>query len=103
MTPPASRAPAPASPPWGALQIALAIVVLLQVWRVPGWFPRLAIHGLPILGTVAAVALFALSNDLGRRLNSLTHPIVLAALGIVVLVALSVPGACTPAAARTSC
>jgi len=92
MTAPASRAPAPASPPWGALQIALAIVVLLQVWRVHELFPQLAIHGMPILATVAAVALFALNNDLGRRLNSLSHPIVLAALGIVVLVALSVPG-----------
>lgn len=96
MTAPSSRAPATASPPWGALQIALAIVVLLQVWRVHELFPQLAIHGLPILATVAAVTLFALSNDLGRRLNSLNHPIVRAALGIVVLVALSVPGSLYP-------
>jgi len=47
---------------WGALQIALAIVVLLQVWRIHDLFPVLAVHGVPILATVTAVALFALSN-----------------------------------------
>lgn len=103
-----SRAGVPAAPmtataattwprqPWGALQIALAMVVMLQVWRAHELFPGLAVRGLPILATVTAVALFALSNGLGRRLNSLNHPIVRAAFGILALVALSVPGSLYP-------
>src|SRR3989440_588308 len=86
---------------WGALQIALAIVVLLQVWRIHDLFPVLAVHGVPILATVTAVALFALSNDVWRRVSSLNHPIVRAALGIVLLVALSVPGSLYPGASAS--
>lgn len=85
-----------ASATWGALQVSVAVVVLLQVWRVHELFPELAIHGLPILTTVVAVTLFALSKDLGRQLRALNHPIVRTGVGIVLLVALSVPGSLYP-------
>ncbi len=81
---------------WDALQVALAILVLLQVWRVHELFPSLAISGLPILLTLAVLLLFWLNRDPRRRLTSLNGPVIYAALGILVLVALSVPGSLYP-------
>ncbi len=84
--------PAPGRLPWDALQVALMVLVLLQVWRVHELFPGLAIRGLPILMTVVAVTLLLLGRDPRRRLTSLSHPIVRTALVIVALASLSVPG-----------
>ena len=81
---------------WDELQVALAILVALQVWRVHELFPVLAVYGLPILATLVAVLIFWLDRDPRRRLDSLNHPIVYAALGILVLVLLSVPGSVYP-------
>lgn len=82
--------------PFDAFHVTLCVLVSLQVWRVHELFPGLAIHGLPILATVAAVTLFALSNGVWSRVSSLNHPITRAALGILLLVALSVPGSLYP-------
>src|SRR2546423_13432316 len=82
----------PARLPWDALQLALIVLVSLQVWRVHELFPSLAVHGLPILMTVVAVTLLLLGRDPRRRLRALNHPAVGIAGGIVALAALSVPG-----------
>src|SRR2546429_5383681 len=72
------------------------LLVSLQVWRVHELFPTLAVHGLPILTTVAAIGLFLLGRDPRRRIGSVNAPVVWAALGILGLVALSVPGSLYP-------
>jgi len=77
---------------WDALQVALAILMFLQVWRVQDLFPVLALSGLPILATCVTLLLFVLDRDRRRRLNSLTQPVVLATLGLLGMAALSVPG-----------
>jgi len=82
--------------PWDALQVALMVLVLIQVWRVHELFPGLAIHGLPILMTVVALTLFLLGRDPRRRLSVLRSSSVRIALGILVLAALSVPGSLYP-------
>jgi O-antigen ligase len=81
---------------WDALHVALSVLIALQVWRVHELFPSLAVHGLPVLATTVAVALFLLNGDLSRRIASLNGPVVRAALGIVILVALSIPGSLYP-------
>src|SRR2546421_9214961 len=86
----------PARLPWDALQVALTVLVSLQVWRVHELFPSLAVHGLPILMTVVAVTLLLLGRDPRRRLAALNHPVVRTASGIVALAALSVPGSLYP-------
>jgi O-antigen ligase len=88
--------PAPRPLPWDALQVALMVLVSLQVWRVHELFPSLAIHGLPILMTVIALTLLLLGRDPRRRLSALNHPVVRAAVGILALAALSVPGSLYP-------
>ena len=84
--------PGPARLPWDALQVALMVLVALQVWRVHELLPSLAVHGLPILMTVVAVTLLLLGRDPRRRLAALNHPVVRTASGIVALAALSIPG-----------
>ena len=103
MTVPGSIAyPSPPRPvaaarlPWDSLQLTLFLLVSLQVWRVHELFPTLAVHGLPILTTVVAIGLFLLGRDPRRRIGSVNAPVVWAALGIVALVALSVPGSLYP-------
>src|SRR5260370_4513363 len=88
-----SAAAAPAEQfKWDALQVALAILVFMQVWRVQDLFPVLALFGLPILATCVTLLLFVLDRDPRRRLSNLNQPVVLATLGLLALVALSVPG-----------
>ena len=81
---------------WDALQVALLVVLFLQVWRIQLLVRGLPLFGLPILATAAAAVLFALDRDRRRRLGRLDQPVVRFALAIVVLVALSIPGALTP-------
>ena len=94
----ARPAAAPATQPfrWDALQVALLVVLFLQVWRIQLLVRGLPLFGLPILATAAAAVLFALDRDRRRRLGRLDQPVVRFALAIVVLVALSIPGALTP-------
>ncbi len=88
-----SAAAAPAEQfKWDALQVALAILVFMQVWRVQDLFPVLALFGLPILATCVTLLLFVLDRDPRRCLSNLNQPVVLATLGLLALVALSVPG-----------
>src|SRR5437879_4618333 len=81
---------------WDALQVALVVVLLLQVWRIQLLVKGIPLYGLPILATAAAAVLFALDRDGRRSLGRLDQPVVRFALAIVALVALSVPGALNP-------
>ena len=81
---------------WDTLQVALAILVFMQVWRVQDLFPVLALYGLPILATCVTLLLFVLDRDPRRRLSRLNQPVVLSTLGLLALVALSVPGSLYP-------
>src|SRR3989441_7249805 len=74
-----------------AVLAAVAIVLLMQVWRVQELFPILAVPGLPIVATLGAGLLFFLGRSSGRALGGLDRPLVAAVLGILVLVALSIP------------
>lgn len=86
---------------WDALQAALVLVLLLEVWRVQLLVRGTPLFGLPVLATAAAAVLFALDRDPRRRLGRLDQPIVRWALGIVVLVALSIPGGLNPGRSLT--
>src|SRR3989442_11337555 len=79
-----------------AVLAAVAIVLLMQVWRVQELFPILAVPGLPIVATLGAGLLFFLGRNSGRALGGLDRPLVAAVLGILVLVALSIPGSLYP-------
>jgi len=79
-----------------AVLAAVAIVVLMQVWRVHELFPILAVPGLPIVATLGAGLLFFLGRSSGRVLGGLDRPLVAAVLGLLVLVALSIPGSLYP-------
>jgi O-antigen ligase len=81
---------------WDVLQLILAIVLALQVWRVHELFPVLAAPGLPVLATVAAVLAFWLDRNPRRRWSGLNQPVVRAALGILALATLSIPGSLYP-------
>jgi O-antigen ligase len=104
MSAPAGGAPHPGDataapwPPlkWDALQVALAVLLFLQIWRVQELFPSLALYGLPSLATLVAVVLFFLDRDPRRRCSRGHEPVVRAALGMLVLAALSVPGSLYP-------
>src|SRR3989442_1261328 len=79
-----------------AVLAVVAIVLLMQVWRVQELFPILAVPGLPIVATLGAGLLFFLGRNSGRALGGLDRPLVAAVLGILVLVALSIPGSLYP-------
>src|SRR2546429_5064839 len=79
-----------------AVLAAVALVVLMQVWRVHELFPVLAVPGLPIVATLGAGLLFFLGRSSGRALGGLDRPLVAAVLGLLVLVALSIPGSLYP-------
>ena len=90
---------APAPPQrlrWDALQVTLTVVVAMQVWRVQELFPVIAFYGLPIAATLAAMLVFWLDRDPRRRLTNLDSHVVGAALGILLLAWLSVPGSLYP-------
>src|SRR2546422_3867545 len=80
----------------GALQVTLTVVVAMQVWRVQELFPVIAFYGLPIAATLAAMLVFWLDRDPRRRLTNLDSHVVGAALGILLLAWLSVPGSLYP-------
>lgn len=81
---------------WYALHVALMVLVFLQVWHIHKLFPRLAVPGAPILATIVAVLVVVLDRDPRRRVSGLNQPVVRIALGILLLVALSVPGSLWP-------
>src|SRR5882724_8844125 len=76
------RAPQPQAPGplaktrWDALQVTLAILLLLQVWRVQGAIRGVPLLGLPVLATVVAVLLLSLDRDPRRRLSGGREPLV---------------------------
>src|SRR2546426_1134771 len=95
--PPPAPAPVPAERlRWDAVQVTLAVLLGVQVWRVHELFPILAIYGLPFAATVVALLVYWLDRDRRRRIGGLHQPVVRAAVGILALVALSVPGSLYP-------
>ena len=81
---------------WDPLLVALAVLVLIQVWGVQSLFQSLAVPGLLSVVTCVTLLLWALDRDRRRRLGSLKHPVVRAALGLLLLAALSIPGSLDP-------
>lgn len=81
---------------WDALQVALALLVFVQVWRLHDLVRGVALPGFAILCTLAALLVFCLDRDPRRRLTGLNSWVVRPALGILVLAALSVPGSLDP-------
>jgi O-antigen ligase len=81
---------------WDALLVVLALLVSIQVWRVHELVPGLKLPGLPVLCSAGALLLFWLDRDPRRRLRSLDQPVVRAALGILLLATLSIPGSIYP-------
>lgn len=81
---------------WDAVQLAVAILVFIQVWRIQDLFPTLAIPGAPVLATCGAMLLLVLDRQSQRRLSGLNQPVVRTACAIVLLVALSIPGSLYP-------
>jgi len=76
--------------------VVLALLVLVQVWRVQDLLPRITIPGLPVLGTLAVLLLLVLDRDPRRRLDSLKQPVVRAAIALLLLATLSIPGSLYP-------
>ena len=81
---------------WDAALVAVTIILLLQVWGVAYVFPILAVRGLLSIVTFVTIFLLALDRDPSRRLSSLNRPVVRAALGLLLLAALSIPGSLDP-------
>ena len=81
---------------WDALLVALALMLYTQVWRIQDIFPVLGGWGLPLAATLVALLVWGLDRDPRRRAGLLNHRVVWAALGILVLVVLSIPGGLYP-------
>ncbi len=81
---------------WDTLQVVLALLVFVQVWRIGDLLPAIAIPGLPVLGTLAVLFLLVLDQDQRRRLDTLKQPVVRAALALLLLATLSIPGSLYP-------
>ena len=81
---------------WDTLQVVLALLVLVQVWRVQDLLPVIAIPGLPVLCTLAVLLLLVLDRDPRRRLDSLKQPVVRAGVALLLLATLSIPGSLYP-------
>jgi len=81
---------------WDALLVALAILLFFQVWAVQHLFGIQAVHGVLFVATCVTLLLFALDRDSRRRLSSLNQPVVRAALGLLLLATLSIPGSLDP-------
>src|SRR6267378_7023950 len=81
---------------WDALQVVPALLVFVQVWRMQDLLPGIAIPGLPVVSTLAVLLLLVLDRHPRRRLDSLKQPVVRAALALLVLATLSIPGSLYP-------
>ena len=81
---------------WDTLQVVLALLVFVQVWRIHDLLPGIAMPGLPVLCTLAVLFLLVLDQDPRRRLDSLKQPVVRAALVLLLLATLSIPGSLYP-------
>ncbi len=81
---------------WDPLLVVLALLVLVQVWRVQDLLPVIAIPGLPVLCTLAVLLLLVLDRDPRRRLDSLKQPVVRAGVALLLLATLSIPGSLYP-------
>jgi O-antigen ligase len=78
------------------LQVVLALLVFVQVWRMQDLLPGIAIPGLPVVSSLAVLLLLVLDRHPRRRLDSLKQPVVRAALALLVLATLSIPGSLYP-------
>src|SRR2546423_2232130 len=83
------------------LQVVLTVLILMQVWRVQGLIRGTPLYGVPVIATVVTLGLLLLDRDPQRRLARPSQPVVRAALGILVLVVLSIPGSLYPARSVT--
>src|SRR5205823_4403357 len=80
---------------WDALQVVLAGLLFIQVWRLHGLL-GLTLPGLAISSTIVAALLVVLDREPRRRLSRLNQPVVAVGWGLAVWVALSIPGSLYP-------
>ncbi len=84
-------APRAAAPGWDALLVCVAIFLAFDVGRIHQLFPQLIPLRPILLSALASIALYALGQRGPRRARTLKHPITYCVLGILALVAWSVP------------
>src|SRR6266704_414572 len=90
-------APAPAERlKWDAPLAALSVLLFIQVWGVQSLFETLAVPGLLSVVTVVTLLLLALDRDPRRGVRGLNQPVVRAAVGLLLLATLSIPGSLDP-------
>src|SRR5690606_41217141 len=83
----ASRRPAKVD----LLLVAVITCILTYAWRVQDLFPVLAAIKIPILGSLAAYGLYAMTSDGRRKLKSIRHPVTKCLVVIMALAVASVP------------
>src|SRR5690606_3829795 len=79
------------SPKMDLLLLAVITCILTYAWRVQDLFPVLAKIKLPILGSLAAYGLYAITPDSRRKLRSIIHPVTKCVIVIMALAVASVP------------
>lgn len=73
------------------LLVAVITCILTYAWRVQDLFPVLGAIKLPILGSLAAYGLYAMTSDSRRKLRSVRHPVTKCIIVIMALAVASVP------------
>lgn len=81
---------------WDAFTVAMALLILTNVWRIQDLFPILATLQLPTLSALAAYALFLFDRDPRRRLNRVNHRIVKTAAVLFGLALVCIPASVYP-------
>jgi O-antigen ligase len=82
--------------PIDPLTLALYAVIITYVWRWQDLFPILGKVKLPVLALLAILGLYILDQDARRSLGRAVHPITKAAVALLALAVLSVPGSLYP-------
>jgi O-Antigen ligase len=92
----ASNQPSQGASRWDAFTVALAFLMLTNVWRLQDLFPILATLQVPTLAAVASYGLFLIDRDPRRRLRRANHKIVKIATVLFGLALVCIPAGVYP-------
>ena len=81
---------------WDPLRLAVAGMILTFVWRVQDFYPQLTAMQLPTVVTALSLLLFVINPAARALVPRLRHPVVKAAVVILGIMVLSVPGGVYP-------